>query len=469
MLAQYSKPIGTRTKPAPLTPEEQKERDAYQNYMYGDTYKNEPSEATKELLRNRDYDYATFYGFYTDAAKQLVRTIWVKLKTLGFSGYDETVLTGDVIACETSTDVVGPYETAFSDLSAAEQAFHNQVFLQTNYDELYKAVKGLKFNNKYVLEVWYRTQDSPSELRLALSDAFRDGESGYAYLLPFDVSQDTLIPHAQTTEWNNVFIEAFRADPFFKAYVERYEAKKREVEDVSTTLSLVGARKHKVGLNTTQLSIHNEWGKFTQTDVPVYVELTGDIHPNTEGNLAAMVMYHVNGWMVGGIYGHATPVKANSIFSSQSHELSTVLGYNMKNIFVETQIGGVWGNRMHGDVSGFRTQLRVGYDAEIISPFIELGVKEVGLAGRQEKRVGKSVCVGGEMDVMCCADTHSKISSKLIAKLTVYNSEMRVSDLYGYINWVGVYHLNDTDTVTAGLTLDHASKSKINIGFELSR
>lgn len=230
----------------------------------------------------------------------------------------------------------------------------------------------------------------------------------------------------------------------------------------------MGARKHKAGLNTTQLCIHNEWGNFTQTDVPVYVELTGDMHPNTEGNVAVIVMYHVNGWMVGGIYGHATPVKANSIFSSQSHELSAVLGYNMKNIFVETQLGDVWGNRMHGDVSGFRTQLRVGYDTEIISPFIELGVKEVGLAG-QDMHVGKSVCVGGEMDVLCSANTHSKISSKLIAKLTVYNSEVRANDLYGYINWVGVYHLNDTDTVTAGLTLDHSSESKINIGFDVLR
>lgn len=221
MLAQYSKPIGTRRDPAPLTAQEQKERDAYQNYMYGDTYKNEPSEATKELLRNRySCGYGTFYGFYTDAAKQLVRTIWAKLKTLGFSGYDETLLTGDVIACETDHDFFNPSKVAFSDLSAAEQAFHNQVFLQTNYDELYKAVKGLKFNNKYVLEVWRQIQqDSPKfETRFALSGAFRDGKSWHGSGLPtFDANQDTLIPHEQTTEWNKVFIEAFRADPFFKA------------------------------------------------------------------------------------------------------------------------------------------------------------------------------------------------------------------------------------------------------------
>lgn len=464
-MLQCGEPIGTKTKPAPLTAQEQKERDAYVKHMYGDTYKNKQyAEATKELLQNRNYTNGTFYGFYTDAAKQLVRTIWAKLKTLGFSGYDEAVLAGDVIACETPN--LSLCYQSFADLSAAERAFHNQVFLQTNYDELYKAVKGLKFNNKYVIEVWCQTQEaSPSELRLALSDVFRDGQSLYGSGLPdFDANQDTLISHEQTTEWNNVFIEAFRDDPFFKAYVERYEAKKREVKDVSTTLSLAGARKHKAGLNTSKLCVHNEWGSFTQTDMPVYVELTGDIHHNAECNLAAIVMYHLNGWMLGGIYGQSTS-KLNTRFSAQGHELSAVLGYNMKNIFVETQVGGVWGKGMQGDVNGFRTQLRVGYDTEIISPFIEFGMKNIG----HTKQVGKSVCVGCEMDILCSGNIHRKISSKLIAKLAVYNSEVRAKDLAGYINWVGMYHLNDADTVIAGLTLDHLSESKINIGFNVLR
>jgi hypothetical protein len=252
-------------------------------------------------------------GVLSQPMKAFIKSLWLQLKAKGFSGYDESVLDGKALYSESG--MPHGYRYAFRDLPPNEQQFHSQLIQNIFWTEhthylslgtIYESLRGLKFNDQFVVKVKDETQRvfsytdqrgnsiTNAKQLYVLSNEWRDAESGYVYELPDIQSTDTIIPETQLKEWNQIFVDEFKRDPFFRQFFEP-----AAVSDGSGSVSLSGARKGSTGIDAVAFNVNGVSGSKVDLGLPMYVQLKGSVDHGKSTNLTTgTVAYKLgNTWL----------------------------------------------------------------------------------------------------------------------------------------------------------------------------
>ena len=453
--------------------EKQKERIAQiRQYMFGDTLKTNEDEPRDPKIVGGPVG-SWYHAILTPAMKNTVKSVWTALKTHGFSGYDDSVLEGKT-RYDVNTHVVG-WKSAFLDLRENERAFHslliNNLGAQlgaVSSSDFYNALLGLKFGGQYIIEI----KDSQQMVRpfkekeyknftrakemYALADAWRDGESGYTYKLPERLPTDTIIPEATLKEWNQIFIDALKEDPFFKQFFEAPLAP----TDASGSASALAALKGKSGLDSTQLMMNGVSGSHVDLGLPVYVQLKGSMDQGkSTAGMTGLVAYKLGNSVLGVIQSYAN---SGTGFNSDSRQLesSIIAAHSFGLMFVEGQFGSISASDVNfKNWSGVRSQLRLGIDTPYGAPFVQLTHRDFGSTSDTAGYVGFEIA-----NTEFKADTYA-FSTSLLTKVGHHS----VHGSTGSIDWTAALNLNSGVAFSTNLTLGSTFESKAAFNLSLDR
>lgn len=264
------------------------------------------------------------------------------------------------------------------------------------------------------------------------------------------------IPEATLKEWNQVFIDAFKADPFFKQFFEAPAAP----TDSSGSTSALAALKGKFGMDAAQFTVNGVAGSQIDLGLPAYVQLKGSVDQDksTTGT-TGLVAYKLGNSVLGVIQSYAN---SGTGFNTNSRHLesSIVAAHSFGVMFVEGQFGSVSATDVNfNDWTGVRSQVRFGIDTPFGAPFIQLTHRNFG---HMSDIVGY---VGFELaNTEFKADTYS-FSTSLLTKVGHHS----VHGATGSVDWTAALNLNSGVAFTTNLTLGSALESKAAFNLSLDR
>ncbi len=307
-----------------------KERKIEQNptiqYLFGN------SAEVKLLLPGVIGGSDQLYGVLGNPIKKTIKSIWRKFENKGFSGYNASLLDGEKVgwsasfnAVYTSMRSLAPPQTdndfhsrfveylvnLTSELSLSKEYFPFEVTRQELKHA--KTLFGLKYQGRDLTVV--KTDDGKYEAVLAKE--FRPGavNSG-SFSVPPKIDSDIPVTQAQIDEWNQVFIDALKADPFFGKDEEASDFDPRKYRsygnnadsptDTSDSASTLAALKGKSGMDATSLMMNGVSGSHVDLGLPVYVQLKGsmDQGKSTTG-MTGLVAYKLGNSVLGVIQSYA--------------------------------------------------------------------------------------------------------------------------------------------------------------------
>lgn len=199
------------------------------------------------------------------------------------------------------------------------------------------------------------------------------------------------------------------------------------------------------------------------------LKLKGNVNTSSRTtDLIGSATYKVNTAVVGFIQGFGN---ANTLYS----ESSLLLSESFNQIFIEGQAGFVKSSEgLLSTWEGARYQLTVGYDAAIISPFIQFNYTP--LHGILSNLDSKGISIGFETDILKIQAAEATFSSNVLIKIGYESSTESLLDgkslkpnqgVSMYLDWTGKLLLSSGLKMETGLTLGPKDKSvKFNIKFE---
>jgi hypothetical protein len=437
-----------------------KEKSIYSSvyqYMFGDTLKY--SSSTKD----------TEHGVVTSEVKTIIRNIWVELEKKGFSGYDPKELEGEVtydsnpqyILKRLSYPAAEPFHIRLMHVMALQTAWPNLTIPSSDIPPHKKthfvdSLVGLKFNNQWVydseitkmMNVKYRGYIPVGIFTFSLAEpgAEPNREEG---------SKDTLISDAQLAEWNQVFVDEFKKDPFFRQFFEP-----AAVSDGSGSVSLLSARRGSTGVDALAFNVNGVSGSKVDLGLPMYVQLKGSVDHGKSTNLTTgTVAYKLGNTVVGAIQSYAN---SGTGFGSEGRQLETsiVASHSFGSFFIEGQLGSVSATDVRfKDWSGIRSQVTVGVDTSWVSPFVQVTHRDFG------NTTDTATYAGFQMDISeLNADTYA-FSTHLFTKVGHHS----VHGLIGALEWSGSLTLTSGVSFTSHLTLGAAAEPSAALNLTLDR
>jgi hypothetical protein len=428
-----------------------------------------------DLKEKLTYTWEGAEGRLSNPAKDLVKRLWSNLEAAGFSGYTPLVLNQ-----ESLTLLFPPYDVvlpaggaALGDVFRTEEyrnlPFHTRVvdmlyrhftkkidgIRNSPYDGYNRTLLGLKYNNQYI----YLAPNGP------LKKAVHPGAIEHpSYILNFsdtqpnldDLKPGTIVPEATLKEWNQVFIDVLKTDPFFKQFFEAPTTP----TDASGSTSALAALKGKSGVDATQLMVNGVSGAQVDLGLPMYVQLKGSVDQgkSTDG-MTGFVAYKLGSSVLGVIQSYAN---AGTGFTSDSRllETSVIAAHSFGVFFVEGQLGSISATDVNfKDWSGVRSQVRLGIDTPFGAPFVQVTHRDFGHTSDTAGYVGFEIA-NSEFK----AESYA-FSTSLLTKVGHHS----VHDATGSIDWTAALNLNSGVAFTTHLTLGSAAESKVAINLSLDR
>lgn len=265
-----------------------------------------------------------------------------------------------------------------------------------------------------------------------------------------DISEATL------KEWNQVFIDAFKADPFFKQFFEAPAAP----ADFFGGTSALAALKGKSGVDATQLMVNGVSGSQVDLGLPMYVQLKGSVDQGKSTNgMTGLVAYKLGNSVLGVVQSYAN---SGTGFTTDSRQLETsvIAAHSFGLIFVEGQFGSVSTSDVNfNNWSGARSHVRLGIDTPFGAPFVQLTHRDFGHTSDTAGYVGFEIAT-----TEFKADTYA-FSTSLLTKVGHHS----VHGATGSIDWTAGLNLNSGVAFTTNLTLGSAAESKATLNLSLDR
>jgi len=441
--------------PTPLSFKEAKESgqlsDALYTHLFGETAKNR----IKNIL--------------TEPATILIKRIWESLQKKGFDGYDIKELSGKVVydPVNTPIQINDWFKTSRPDRDFSTffvLPFHKKfipLLLKYDVTELSTAsftdsLLGLTWNNQYL----YAAKNGEK----VHNEYLKKDVDVYTYYLADagtkpDLSNpqpsSTEVTETQLEEWNQVFVDEFKKDPFFKQFFEP-----AALSDGSSSVSLSGARKGSIGVDTASFNVNGVSGSHVDLRLPLYVQLKGSVDHGKSTNLTTgAVAYKLGNTVIGAIQSYAN---SGIGFGTDGRQLETsvVASHSFGLVFIEGQLGSVSATDVRfKDWSGVRSQVTVGLDTAWISPFVQLTHRDFG------DRTDTATYAGLEMDLSeLNADTYT-FSTHLFTKVGQHS----VHGLTGAVEWSGSLTLTSGLSFTTNLSLGTTAEPSAGLTFALDR
>jgi hypothetical protein len=400
-------------------------------------------------------DGSSYKGIVSNDFKHTIRNIWKSLSEKGFSGFDDTILNDDNKFVFSLSKAGGtPYDTSLELPEGQHRNFaykYVQPFVVEprypwSYGDYLKELKdvsillGLKYHNKALTLV--RTADGKYEAVLA--DEFRQdptGKNSDRYIPP-KIDSDIPVTQAQIEEWNQVFIDALKEDPFF--------GKQMSVPaDTSGNASALNALKGKVGVDAIALRVDGVLGSQMDLGLPVYVQLKGDVdHSKTTDGITGLVAYRFGNTAVGAIQSYSNE-------SETSHtETSLVAAQALGNMYIEGQLGTV---SFEGG-SGMRSQVRLGVDTPYGMPFVQLTHRDFGALS------DTAAYVGLEVSGLALKTADYTFSTELLTKAGHHSVNGSVGVIEGSAKLSFSHGLSVDTELSFGSNT--SSKLSLNVAFE---
>lgn len=275
---------------------------------------------------------------------------------------------------------------------------------------------------------------------LVLADEFRKRD--YYHSFPTKIDTDIPVTQEQIDEWNQVFIDALKEDPFFGQQMNT-------PADLSGRASTVAGLKGKTGVDAAQLRVNGVAGSQVDLELPVYVQLAGDVDPSktTEG-VTGLVAYRFGNTAMGAIQSFANASNAHHT------ETSVVAAQSLGNMYIEGQLGTV---SFEGG-SGMRSQVRLGVDTSYGMPFVQLTHRDFGSTTETVAYVGL------EVSALEYKATDYTMSVQLIAKAGHHSVKGSVGSIEGSAK-ISFSHGLSVDTQVS-LGSNTSSKLSLNVAFE---
>jgi hypothetical protein len=446
----------TEAKPLSFHPKSQEEeraqREKVYTFLFGATYDNKTS-------------------ILTDSAKTFIKNLWTKLKDKGFTEYDDSLLAGEVKYVRGNVSYKShdwysflPREgrdfTTFFSLPFHEKFILNilegaEYIEQPNPHVRCEPLLGLKFHNKYL----YATKHLPEK-----AEDIHESSDVYTYYLSDAGTEpdwanpkpsETMVTEVQLEEWNQVFINALKADPFFKQFFEP-----AALSDGSGSVSLLSARKGSTVVDTVALNVNGMSGSHVDLGLPLYVQLKGSVDHGKSTNLTTgTVAYKLGNTVVGAIQSYAN---SGTGFGSEGRQLETsvVASHSFGSFFIEGQLGSVSATDVRfKDWSGVRSQVTLGVDTQWMSPFVQLTHRDFG------NTTDTATYAGFEVDISeLNADTYA-FSTHLFTKVGHHS----VYGMTGTVEWSGSLTLTSGVSFTTNLSLGTMAEPSAGLTFTLGR
>jgi hypothetical protein len=219
--------------------------------------------------------------------------------------------------------------------------------------------------------------------------------------------------------------------------------------DLSGRASTVAGLKGKTGVDAAQLRVNGVAGSQVDLELPVYVQLAGDVDPSktTEG-VTGLVAYRFGNTAMGAIHSYANASNAHHT------ETSVVAAQSLGNMYIEGQLGTV---SFEGG-SGMRSQVRLGVDISYGMPFVQLTHRDFGSTTETVAYVGL------EVSALEYKATDYTMSAQLIAKAGHHSVKGSVGSIEGSAK-ISFSHGLSVDTQVS-LGSNTSSKLSLNVAFE---
>ncbi|QOL19708.1 hypothetical protein [Candidatus Bodocaedibacter vickermanii] len=409
------------------------------------------------------------YGVLSNPIKKTIKSIWKALEKQGFSGYDVSLLETENVewsasfnAVYTSMRSLAPPQTdndfhsrfveylvnLTSELSLSKEYFPFEVTRQELKHT--KTLFGLKYQGRLLTVV--RTDEGTYEAVLA--DEFRPGAANAgSFYVPPKIDTDVPVTQAQIDEWNQVFIDALKEDPFFGKEMST-------PTDTSGSTSALAALKGKSGVDATQFTVNGVAGSQVDLGLPVYVQLKGSVDQDkSTTGMTGLFAYKLGNSVLGVVQSYAN---SGAGFSADSRQLesSIVAAHSFGLMFVEGQFGSISTTDVNfNDWSGVRSQVRFGIDTPFGAPFVQLTHRNFGHTSDTAGYVGFEIA-----NTEFKADTYA-FSTSVLTKVGHHS----VNGATGSIDWTAALNLNSGVAFTTNLTLGSALDSKAAFNLSLDR
>jgi hypothetical protein len=458
------------------------------DYSFYSKLKEVDSESSRTIIQNKTnkysftalkekltYTWEGAEGILSNSAKNLVKRLWSNLEDAGFSGYDTITLDQKSL-----TLLFPPYDVilpaggaAIGNVFITEEyrnlPFHTRVvdmlyrhftkkidgIHNSPYDGYNRTLLGLKYNNQYIYL-------APNGLLTNASHPGAIAKPSYILNL-FDTQPDldnpkpgTIVSDALIKEWNQVFIDALKADPFFKQFFEAPVAP----ADGSGGASALAALKGKPGIDATLLMMNGVSGSHVDLGLPMYVHLKGSMdHSKSTTVMTGLVAYKLGNSVLGIIQSYAN---SGTGFTADSRQLesSIIAAHSFGLMFVEGQFGSISATDINfKNWSGVRSQVRLGIDTPVGAPFVQLTYRDFGHTSDTAGYVGFEIA-----NTEFKADTYA-FSTSLLTKVGHHS----VHGATGSIDWTAALNLNSGVEFTTNLTLGSATESKAAFNLSIDR
>ena len=243
----------------------------------------------------------------------------------------------------------------------------------------------------------------------------------------------------------------------------------------------VSLRQARMGTNGSvdlrAVKLNGAAGQSVELGMPLFVQLKGDVSSAKATEAATgSVAYRLGNTVIGAIQGYAN---SGAGFGTDSRQLETsvVASQSFGSFFIEGQIGTVSATEVHlSDWSGMRSQVTLGFDTNVVSPFVQLAHRQLN-RGEVFDLSETTAYVGLDMDIAkLAADTYS-IDTRLLAKAG-YGSKHwfggskdfgSTTGFTGSVEWSASLNLNSGVAFSSNLALDSATGSSAGLTVSLDR
>lgn len=405
---------------------------------------------------------AQYRGQISPKIRPLIENIWMRLQAKGFSGYDAQPFLKEearlVYAEEDS--LIGGF---FGFTPQNEKEFHFRVInylmkdfydVQTlHYDskklKYASSLLGLKWNNRMFIPVIADDRKIVYVLDGTNRLTLRDSK------MPTKIPSDIEVSDTQIEEWNQVFVDALKADPFFKDFADA-----RAPADSSGSLALHAGRTGRLGMDATGLNLHGVQGSYIDLGLPVYIQLKGTVDGHTHTtDSQSVVAYRIGNALIGAAHTYANTGVGFGVNGRQS-ETSVVASYNFGACFVEGQLGHVSAKDINfKDWSGVRSQLTLGYDFNWGAPFVQAVHRDFG------KTTDTAAYAGVEVNLSEIKGDTYTFTTNGVFKVGYHSKH----DMVGMLELRGSLNLNNGISFSSNLTLGTLAETTAGLCINLSQ
>lgn len=383
------------------------------------------------------------------AFMETVRKVVTRLKGIGFKDlsssvdYTFNVWNNDRLTLTIPQPNPFNFDTLLTSLLLRDTIASNDLQRYLVNLRYVRTLIGAKYKDKALTFVEEGEKNTPC---LVLSDDFR--KRNYFKKFPQKIGSDIPVTQAQIDEWNQVFIDALKEDPFFGRALTT-------PIDASGNTSTLAALKGTTGMNATLMMVNGVAGAQVDLGLPMYVQLKGSADQNNSKDcVTGLVAYRFGNTVVGAIQSYAN--NGNG-FTADSHhtETSVVAAQSFGAFFVEGQIGSV----NFQDWSGVRSQLRLGVDTPYGAPFVQLTHRDFG------SKSDTAAYVGLEVANIELKTAEYTFSAQCLAKAGHHS----VNGTIGSVDFVAAFKVNNCVYFKTSLTLGTPFESKFAFNASIDR